>query len=71
MLMDITGINLFDQNVDMACPEVRLRCSWISNFKGLILGLKCHFRTRFPNFGPKIGLLELFKSFETLQICRY
>ena len=28
--MDITGIDLFDQNVGMACTEVRLRCSWIS-----------------------------------------
>ena len=28
--MDITRIDLFDQNVGMACPEVRLRCSWIS-----------------------------------------
>ena len=30
MFMDITGIDLFDQNVDVACPEIRLRCSWIS-----------------------------------------
>ena len=30
MFMDITGIDLFDQNVDLACAEVRLRCSWIS-----------------------------------------
>ena len=22
MFMDITGINLFDQNVDVACPEI-------------------------------------------------
>ena len=26
MLMDITSIDLFDQNVDMACAKVRLRC---------------------------------------------
>ena len=30
MFMDITGIDLFDQNVDLACAEVRHRCSWIS-----------------------------------------
>ena len=30
MFMDITGIDLFDQNVGMTCAEVRLRCSWIS-----------------------------------------
>ena len=30
MFMDITGIDLFDQNVDLACTEVRHRCSWIS-----------------------------------------
>ena len=30
MFMDITGIDLFDQNVGVACPEIRLRCSWIS-----------------------------------------
>ena len=30
MLMDITGIELFDQNVDLACAEVRHRCLWIS-----------------------------------------
>ena len=30
MLMDITGIDLFDQNVGMTCTKVRLRCSWIS-----------------------------------------
>ena len=28
--MDISGINLFDLNVDMICAKVRLRCSWIS-----------------------------------------
>ena len=27
--MNITGIDLFDQNVGMACPKVRLRCSCI------------------------------------------
>ena len=26
MLMDITSIDLFDQNVGMACANVRLRC---------------------------------------------
>ena len=30
MFMDITGIDLFDQNVGMACTEVRHRCSWLS-----------------------------------------
>ena len=30
MFMDITGIDLFDQKVGMACAEVRHRCSWIS-----------------------------------------
>ena len=30
MFMDITGIDLFDQNVDMAGAGARLRCSWIS-----------------------------------------
>ena len=30
MLMDITGIDLFDLNVGMVCVKVRLRCSWIS-----------------------------------------
>ena len=30
MFMDFTGIDLFDQNVGMACPEIRLRCSLIS-----------------------------------------
>ena len=29
--MDITGIDLLDQNVGMACAEVRLRCSFIRN----------------------------------------
>ena len=28
--MDITGINLFDQNVDRACAKVRLRFTCIS-----------------------------------------
>ena len=28
--MNITGIDLFDHNVGMACPNVRLRCSCIS-----------------------------------------
>ena len=28
--MDITGIDLFDQNVGMACAKVRFKCSWIS-----------------------------------------
>ena len=30
MLMDIIGIDLFDQNMSMACAKVRLRYSWIS-----------------------------------------
>ena len=30
MFMGITGIDLFDQNVGMACTEVRHRCSWLS-----------------------------------------
>ena len=29
MYMDITDIDLFDQNVGIACAEVRIRCSWI------------------------------------------
>ena len=29
MLMDITGIDLFDQKVGMAYANVRHRCSWI------------------------------------------
>ena len=28
--MEITGIDLFDQNVGMACANVRLRCAIIS-----------------------------------------
>ena len=28
--MDITGIDLFDQNVGMACANVRFRCLLIS-----------------------------------------
>ena len=30
MFMGISGIDLFDQNVGMACTEVRHRCSWLS-----------------------------------------
>ena len=30
MFMNITGIDLFDQNMSMACAKVGLRCSWIS-----------------------------------------
>ena len=29
MFMDIIGTDLFDQNVGMACAEVRLRYTWI------------------------------------------
>ena len=29
MFMDITSIDLFDQNVGMVCTKVRLRCLWI------------------------------------------
>ena len=32
---DVHGIDLFDQNVGMACAKVRLRCSW----KSLVLNL--------------------------------
>ena len=28
--MDIAGIDLFDQIVDLVCAKVRLRCSWTS-----------------------------------------
>ena len=30
MFMEITGIDLFDLNVGMACANVRLRCAIIS-----------------------------------------
>ena len=30
MLMDIIGIDLFNQNISMACAKIRLQCSWIS-----------------------------------------
>ena len=30
MFINITGIDLFDQNVSMACVVIRLRCSWKS-----------------------------------------
>ena len=29
MFMEITGIDLFDYNVGMACAESSLRCTWI------------------------------------------
>ena len=29
MFIDISGIDLFDQNVGKTCGQVRLRCSWI------------------------------------------
>ena len=29
MLMDISDIDLFDQNTGKTCGYVRLRCSWI------------------------------------------
>ena len=30
MFMDITGVDLFDQNVDLASAEAKFRCSLIS-----------------------------------------
>ena len=35
MFMDITGIDLFDQNVDVACPGSR--CFWILQCTGIHL----------------------------------
>ena len=29
MFIDISGIDLFDQNVGMACAKVRVTCSWL------------------------------------------
>ena len=40
--MGITSIDLFDQNVGMACTEVRHRCSWLSLV--LIYLIKMHVR---------------------------
>ena len=40
--MGITGIDLFYQNVGMACTEVRHRCSWLSLV--LIYFIKMHVR---------------------------
>ena len=42
--MNITGIDLFDQNAGMKCANVRLRCSW--DITGIDLfdqnvGMKC------------------------------
>ena len=42
MFMNITGIDLFDQNAGMACTEVRHRCSWLSLV--LIYLIKIHVR---------------------------
>ena len=42
MFMNITGIDLFDQNVGMACTEVRHRCSWLPLV--LIYLIKIHVR---------------------------
>ena len=63
MFMDIIGIDLFDQNVNMIYTEVRLRCFWILHCTGIdlfdqnvemgpILRPKLHFRTRFSGFRP-------------------
>ena len=30
MFIDISGIDLFDRNVGMACAKIRFRCSWKS-----------------------------------------
>ena len=37
MFMDIIGIDLFDQNVNMVYTEVRLRCFWILHCTGIDL----------------------------------
>ena len=42
MFMGITDIDLFDQDVGMACTEVRHRCSWLSLV--LIYLIKMHVR---------------------------
>ena len=40
MCLDITDIDLFDQNVGMACIETRLRCLWILDLLVLIYLIK-------------------------------
>ena len=40
MFMHITVINLFDQNVYMACAKVRLRCTCITCID-LVVGMVC------------------------------
>ena len=44
MCNNITGIDLVDQNRDMACVETRLRCSWkllILIYFDLNVGMAC------------------------------
>ena len=59
MFMEITGIDLFDQNVGMACANVRLRCSWISLV--LIYLIKMWVMTQVSSDVHEISIIYLIK----------
>ena len=46
MFLDITGIDLFDQNVGTACANVRLRCSFdqIRDMACVEIRLRCSWK---------------------------
>ena len=64
--MDISDINLFDQNVGTACAEVRLRCTWISL---VLIYLNKMWEWHVPKLGLDVHGYYWYCGYVRLAIC--
>ena len=60
MFMNITGIDLFDQNAGMACTEVRHRCSWLSLVLIYLIKMQVRWANKLSQIHMDITGIDLF-----------
>ena len=60
MFMDITGIDLFDQNVCMVCAEVRVTCSWLSLVLIYLIKMQVRWANKLSQIHMDITGIDLF-----------
>ena len=63
MLINITGIDLFDLNVGTVCAKVRLRCSWILLHYSKHLILNIEIRTAFSRIKDSLPYTAIALQF--------
>ena len=60
MFMDITGIDLFDQNICMVCAEVRVTCSWLSLVLIYLIKMQVRWANKLSQIHMDITGIDLF-----------